>query len=58
MYNKSQPRTQYNYPRLISGINLFSIAKQVEGDKVVFYEGWNPQQRGEKIMKEFFVKGL
>lgn len=57
MYNKSQPRTQYNYPRLISGINLFSIAKQVEGDNVTFYEGWNPQQRGEKIMNEFFVKG-
>lgn len=58
MYNRSQPRMQYNKPRLVPGINIFSIAKQVEGGNVTFYEGWNPQNRGEKIMKEFFEKEL
>lgn len=33
-------------------INVFGIAKEVDG----VYEGWNPQERGEKIMNEFFVK--
>ena len=57
MYNKSQPRTRPNsMPRTIQGINVLGIAKEVDGDKVVFYEGWDPQKRGEKIMKEFFVK--
>ena len=43
MFNKSQPRTWKNtMPRTISAINLF----------------WEPKIRGEKIMKEFFVKGL
>ena len=37
-------------------INVLGIAKEVDGDKVVFYEGWDWQKRGEKIMNEFFVK--
>ena len=57
MYNKSQPRTWRNAtPRSIPAINLLGIAKEVDGDNVVFYEGWDPQERGEKIMNEFFVK--
>ncbi len=57
MYNKSQPRRWPNsMPRTIQVINVLGIAKEVDGDKVVFCEGWNPQKRGEKIMKEFFVK--
>ena len=57
MYNKSQPRTWKNtMPRTISAINLLGIVKEVDGDEVFFYEGWNPQKRGEKIMKELFVK--
>ena len=57
MYNKSQPRTWPNsMPGTILGIDIFGIAKKVDGDKVVFYEGWDPQKRGEKIMNEFFVK--
>lgn len=59
MFNKSQPRTwKSTLPKTISAINLFGIVKEVDGDDVMFYEGWNPQKRGEKIMKEFFVKGL
>lgn len=58
-FNNNQMRTwQNNMPRVISAINLFGIVKDTDGDKVEFYDGWNPQKRGEKIMKEFFVKGL
>lgn len=58
-FNKSQPRTwKSTMPRTISAINVFGIAKEVNGDEVVFYDGWNPQKRGEKIAKEFFIKGL
>lgn len=57
MFNKSQPRTWKNtMPRIISAINLLGIVKVIDGDNVVFYEGWDPQKRGEKITKEFFVK--
>lgn len=59
MFNKSQPRTwKNNLPRFISAINLLGIVKEVDGNNIVLYEGWEPQKRGEKIMKEFFVKGL
>ena len=59
MFNKSQPKTRKNTtPRTISAINLLGIVREDDGDNVVFYDGWDPQKRGEKIMKEFFVKGL
>lgn len=59
MFNKSQPRTWKNTtPRTISAINLLGIVKETDGDNVVFYDGWDPQKRGEKIVKEFFVKEL
>ena len=59
MFNKSQPRTwKNNMPRTISAINLLGLIKEADGDNIVFYEGWAPQKRGEKIMKEFFVNGL
>ena len=51
MFNKSQPNTM---PRTISAINLLGIVKDIDDDGVVFYNGWNPQKRGEKIVKEFF----
>lgn len=57
MFNKSQPRTWKNtMPRTISAINLLGIVKVIDGDNAVFYEGWDPQKRGEKITKEFFEK--
>lgn len=57
MFNKSQPRTWRNtMPRTISAINLLGIVKDIDGDNIVFYDGWDPQKRGEKIMKKFFVK--
>lgn len=57
MFNNSQPRTWKNtMPRIITSINLLGIVKDVDGDNVVFYDGWDPQQRGEKIMKMFFVE--
>lgn len=56
LFNKSQPRTWKNtMPRTISAINILGIVKEVEGDNVAFYEGWDPQKRGEKIVKEFFT---
>ena len=59
MYNKSQPMTWKSaMPRTIISINLFGIVKDVDDDSVVFYDGWIPQKRGEKIMKEFFVKAI
>ncbi len=59
MYNKSQERMWKNYTqRTIAGINLFGIVKEVNDDKMVFYDGWDPQKRGEQIMKEFFVNVL
>lgn len=59
MFNKSQPRTwRNNTPRTISAINLLGIVREGDGDNAVFYDGWDPLKRGEKIMKEFFVKGL
>ena len=59
MFNKSQPKTWKNtMPRTISSINLLGIVKEFVEDNAVFYEGWDPQKRGEKIMKEFFVKEL
>lgn len=57
MYNASQPRTWRNATqREISAIDVFGIAKEVNGDKVVFYDGWDPQQRGQKIQNKFFSK--
>jgi hypothetical protein len=59
LFNKSQPKTRKNAtPRTISAINLLGIVQEDDGGNAVFYDGWDPQKRGEKIMKEFFVKGL
>ena len=46
-YNKRQPKT-------ISAINVLGIVKEVNGDDVIFYEGWDPHKRGEKIVNQFF----
>ncbi|MBQ6186406.1 MAG: DUF1669 domain-containing protein [Prevotella sp.] len=55
MYNKSQSRTWKNtIPRTISAINLWGIVKEADDDNVVYFKGWDPQQRGKKIMKNFF----
>lgn len=59
MYNKSQSQIQNGAKtKASSAINILAIAKEVDGDNIVFYDGWDPQKRGEKIMKEFFVKAL
>ena len=59
MFNKNHPKTWKNtMPRTISGINILGIIKEINGDKIVFFDGWNPQVKGEKIMNEFFVKTL
>ena len=42
-------------PRTISSINLLGIVKEVDGNNMVFYEGWDPQKRGDKIAREFFT---
>lgn len=59
LYNKSQSRTwKSTEPRIIPSINIFGIVKESDGNILTFYEGWDPQKRGDKIMKEFFVKEL
>lgn len=56
-YDTRQPRTWRNTTkREISAIDVFGIAKNVNVDKVVFYDGWDPQQRGQKIQNKFFSK--
>lgn len=55
-FNKSQPRTWRNtMPRTISAINVFGIVKEVDGDNVVFFDGWNPQERGKRIEDDLFT---
>lgn len=59
MFNKRQLRTwNKTIPRTITAINLLGIVKEGNGDDVVFYNGWEPKDRGERIMKEFFVKAF
>ncbi len=59
MFNKKQQRSWKNsMPRKIPAINVFGIVKDINGDNVIFYEGWDPQKRGEKIAREFFEKEL
>lgn len=58
LFNKSQPRVWMSFPRTVLAINLLGIVKEVDGDNIVFFEGWDPQKRGEEIAKEFFVKEL
>lgn len=59
MFNKSQPRIWKNtMPRTISAINLLGIVKEYIEDNAVFFEGWDPQKRGEKIAREFFSTSL
>lgn len=58
MYNTNQSRSLYGSQRLIRGINVFAIAKEVNGNKVVFYDGWNPYIRGELISKFFFTEKM
>ena len=59
MFNKKQQRSWKNsMPRKIPAINVFGIVKKINGDNVIFYEGWDPQKRGEKITREFFEKEL
>lgn len=56
-YNKRQARTWPNgMPRIIPAINVFGIVKEVIDDKIVFYEGWDPYERGKKIAEKFFEK--
>ena len=57
MFNMSQKKEWQNgSPRTISAINVLGIAKEVNNDNVIFYEGWEPNKRGEMIMNRFFVK--
>lgn len=57
LYNKNQNRTWPNgMPRKIPAINVFGIVKEVIDEKIVFYEGWDPYERGKKIAEKFFEK--
>ena len=59
MFNKKQQRSRKNsMPRIIPAINVLGIIKKVNDGNEVFYEGWDPQKRGEKITREFFEKEL
>lgn len=57
MFNMSQKKEWQNgSPRTISAINVLGIAKEINDGNVIFYEGWEPNKRGEMIMNRFFVK--
>ncbi len=57
MFNMSQEKKWQNgSTRTISAINVLGIAKEVNDGNVIFYEGWDPNKRGEMIMNKFFVK--
>lgn len=57
LFNKSQPKTwKGGMPRTIPSINVLGIAKEINEDNIVFYDGWDPQKRGEKIVNQFFEK--
>lgn len=57
MFNKSQLRTWENsMPRTISAINLLGIVKEIDGEKIIFYEGWDPNERGKLIQENFFTE--
>lgn len=57
LYNNSQDKTWRNgTSRLLDGIDIFGIAKKVDGNNIVFYDGWNPQERGENIQNKFFSR--
>lgn len=56
MFNKRQPeKWKSRAQREITAINLFGIAESVDEDNVVFYEGWNPEERGEIIKNKLFT---
>jgi len=53
--NKLNSKTfRNNMNRKIPGIDVLGIAKDINNENVTFYEGWDPQERGKKIEKEFF----
>jgi hypothetical protein len=57
MFNESQLKTFPNSePRLIPSINVLGIAKNIINEQTEYYEGWEPQQRGKKIMDAFFTQ--
>ncbi len=57
MYNKDLPILCPNgMPRLRAGINLLGIVKEINGNENIFFDGWNPEKRGEIIQKTYFIK--
>ena len=50
MYDKRQPQRRWKIP----AINVFGIVKEMDGDNITFYEGWDPKKRGEMIRNKFF----
>ena len=47
---ENQTREEY------TAINLFGIVKTIDGDNVTYYDGWDPEERGRKIMEKFFSR--
>ena len=47
---ENQTREEY------TAINLFGIVKTIDGDNVTYYDGWDPKERGRKIMEKFFSR--
>lgn len=57
MFNKMRHKTWENSsPKTIHGISVFGIVKEKHDNHYVYYEGWNPQERFEKIKKGCFEK--
>ena len=59
MFNKNKPSRWGNgLPRLIHGIDLLGLVKEIHDDKIIFYEGWDPNERGKIIQETFFTQNL
>jgi len=56
MFDKKKSRFLSNGNlRLRYGLYVFGIVKDVDRDNIVFYDGWDPQKRGEAIKQKHFT---
>ena len=45
---------KYRNGEKFSSINVFGIVKEFDGESLIFYDGWNPEERGKEIQTDCF----
>ena len=40
----------------MNGIAVFSMVKEVNNSKIIYYDGWDPQLRREEIIKKLYQR--